>query len=112
MPPIEKLGLINSLESGQACDCFNQLRTGKVQVLVAHLCLTLGDPMDCNPPGSSVRGIFQARIWERVAISSCRVSPADSVSNFEHFVGIKLNSTVAYGAVRKRGLSNKPGGER
>ena len=58
MPPIEKLGLINSLESGQACDCFNQLRTGKVQVLVAHLCLTLGDPMDCNPPGSSVQGIF------------------------------------------------------
>ena len=80
--------------------------------VLAHSCLTLGDPMDCNPPGSSVRGIFQARIWERVAISSCRVSPADSVSNFEHFVGIKLNSTVAYGAVRKRGLSNKPGGER
>ena len=61
MPPIEKRGLINSLESGQACDCFNQLRTGKVQVLVAHLCLTLGDPMDCNPPGSSVHEILQAQ---------------------------------------------------
>ena len=75
----------------------------------ARLCLTLGDPTDCNPPGSSVRGIFQARIWERVAISSSRVSPAYSVSNFELFVGIKLDSTVAY---RKRGLPNKPGGER
>ena len=30
--------------------------------------LTLCDPMDCSPPGSSVHGIFQARILERVAI--------------------------------------------
>ena len=29
---------------------------------VAQLCLTLCNPMDCSPPGSSVRGIFQARI--------------------------------------------------
>ena len=34
------------------------------------LCLTLCDPMDCSPPGSSVHGIFQARILEWVAISS------------------------------------------
>ena len=32
-------------------------------------CLTLCNPMDCNPPGSSVHGIFQARILEWVAIS-------------------------------------------
>ena len=32
-------------------------------------CPTLWDPMDCSPPGSSVNGIFQARILERVAIS-------------------------------------------
>ena len=25
--------------------------------------LTLCDPMDCSPPGSSVHGVFQARIW-------------------------------------------------
>ena len=31
--------------------------------------LTLCDPMDCNPPGSSVHGILQARILEWVAIS-------------------------------------------
>ena len=30
---------------------------------------TLGDPTDCNPPGSSVHGIFQARILEWVVIS-------------------------------------------
>ena len=37
--------------------------------LVAKLCLTLCDPMDWSPVGSSVRGIFQARILEWVAIS-------------------------------------------
>ena len=34
----------------------------------------LCDPIDCNPPGSSVRGIFQARILEWVAISFSRGS--------------------------------------
>ena len=37
-------------------------------VLVAQSCLTLSDPMDCRPPGSSVHGILQARILEWVAI--------------------------------------------
>ena len=40
----------------------------------AQLCLTLRDPMDCSPSGSSVHGIFQARILEWVAISSSRGS--------------------------------------
>ena len=33
----------------------------KVKVLLAQSCLTLCDPMDCSPIGSSVHGIFQAR---------------------------------------------------
>ena len=36
---------------------------------VAQSCLTLGDPMDCSPPGSSVHGIFQARVLEWGAIA-------------------------------------------
>jgi len=31
---------------------------------VTQSCLTLLDPMDCSPPGSSVHGIFQARVLE------------------------------------------------
>ena len=31
---------------------------------VAQLCPTLSDPMDCSLPGSSVHGIFQARVLE------------------------------------------------
>ena len=35
-------------------------------------CLTLCNPMDCNPPGSSVHGILEARILEWVAIPFSR----------------------------------------
>ena len=38
----------------------------------AQLCPTFCDPMDCSPPGSSVHGIFQARILEWVSISFSR----------------------------------------
>ena len=36
---------------------------------VAQQFSTLHDPMDCSPPGSSVRGIFQARVLEWGAIA-------------------------------------------
>ena len=40
---------------------------------VAQSCLTLRDPMDCSPPGSSIHGIFQARVleWGAIAFSAC-----------------------------------------
>ena len=40
----------------------------------AQLCLTLCNPMDCSPPGSSVRGTLQARILEWVAMPFSRKS--------------------------------------
>ena len=36
---------------------------------VAQSCLTLSNSMDCSPPGSSVHGIFQARVLEWGAIA-------------------------------------------
>ena len=42
----------------------------KVNVLDAQSCLTLCDPMDFSPPGSSVRGILHARILEYYRILS------------------------------------------
>ena len=41
---------------------------------VAQSCPTLCDPMDCSLPGSSIHGIFQARVLEWVAISFTRGS--------------------------------------
>ena len=42
---------------------------------VAQSCLTLSDPMDCSLPGSSVHGIFQARVleWGAIAFSKAAV---------------------------------------
>ena len=39
---------------------------------VAQWCLTLSDPMDCSLPGSSITGIFQARVleWGTIAFSN------------------------------------------
>ena len=44
-------------------------------------CLTLCDPMDCSPLGSSVHGILQAKILEWVAISFSRESSQHQGSN-------------------------------
>ena len=47
---------------------------GKKESEVAQSCPTVCNPMDCSPPGSSVHGIFQARVLEWVAISFSRGS--------------------------------------
>ena len=44
----------------------------------AQSCLTLSDPMDCSPPGSSVHGIFQARVLEWGAIAFSRAQSMGS----------------------------------
>ena len=43
------------------------------------VCLTLCHPMDCSLPGSSIHGIFQARILEWVAISFSRESSESGI---------------------------------
>ena len=48
------------------------LEKKKERKLVAQLCLTLCDPMDCNPPGSSSHGIFQARMTNLDSILKSR----------------------------------------
>ena len=43
-------------------------------IVIAKVCPTLCDPVDCSPPGSSVRGLLQARRQEWVALPSSRGS--------------------------------------
>ena len=49
-----------------------QCRKVKSESEVAQSCPTLSDPMDCSLPGSSVHGIFQARVleWGAIAFST------------------------------------------
>ena len=56
-----------------------QATNAKVKVLVTQSCLTLCDPVDCSPPGSSVRGILQARILEWGAIPFSRDLPKPGI---------------------------------
>ena len=44
----------------------------KIKVSVTQLCLTLCNPMHCSSPGSSVHGIFQARVLESGAFAFSR----------------------------------------
>ena len=51
---------------------------------VAQSCLTPSDPMDCSPPGSSVHGIFQARVleWGVIAFSKHPASIAEKLTRW------------------------------
>ena len=55
--------------TGVGCHLLLQCMKVKSESEVAQSCLTLCDPMDCSPPGSSIHGIFQARVLERRAIA-------------------------------------------
>ena len=55
--------------TGVGCHFLLQCMKLKSESEDAQLCPTLSDPMDCSPPGSSVHGIFQARVLEWGAIA-------------------------------------------
>ena len=58
--------------TGVGCHFLLQCMKVESEREVAQSCLTLSDPMDCSPPGSSAHGIFQARVleWGAIAFSS------------------------------------------
>ena len=55
--------------TGVGCHFLLQCMKVKGESEVAQSCLTLSDPMDCSLPGSSIHGIFQARVLEWGAIA-------------------------------------------
>ena len=54
------------------CHFLLQCMKVKSEREVVQSCPALSDPMDCSPPGSSVHGIFQARVleWGAIAFSA------------------------------------------
>ena len=56
-------------KTGVGCHFLLQCMKVKSESEVAQSCPTLSDPMDYSPPGSSVHGIFQARVLEWGAIA-------------------------------------------
>ena len=67
-PPWDSLGKI----TGVGCHFLLQCIKVKSESEVAQSCPTLSDPTDCSLPGSSIHGIFQARVleWGAIAFSS------------------------------------------
>ena len=61
---------------------------------VAQSCLTPSYPMDCSPPGSSVHGIFQARVleWGAIAFSVLYIAPLQKRNG-----NVPLGGTLGYG---------------
>ena len=58
-----------SKNTGVGCHFLLQCMKVKREREVVQSCLSLSDPMDCSLPGSSVHGIFQARVLEWGAIA-------------------------------------------
>ena len=69
--------------TGVGCHFLLQCMKVKSQNEVAQSCLTLSDPMDCSLTGSSVYGIFQARVleWGAIAFS---ISVPWRIANIKH----------------------------
>ena len=79
--------------TGVGCHFLLQCIKVKSESEVAQSCLTLRDPMDCSLPGSSVHGIFQARVLEWGAIAFSEVSIASfrkdpSLSPLSHSLSV------------------------
>ena len=76
---------------------------------VAQSCLTLSDPMDCSLPGSSIHGIFQARVleWGLPLPSPCLklVSP-NGYGSWPQ--GIQSRPVVTYTCSRVRCIFQRP----
>src|SRR5574341_1021360 len=60
--------------NGVGCHFLLQCLKVKSESEVTQSCLTPSDLMDCSPPGSSVHGIFQARVLEWVPLPSAKCS--------------------------------------
>ena len=64
-----------SRNTGVGCHFLLQCMKVKSESEVAQSCPTLRDPMDCSLPGSSIHGIFLARVLEWGAIAFSVISP-------------------------------------
>ena len=62
--------------TGVGCHVLLQCMKVKSESEVAQLCPTLRDPIDCSLPGSSIHGIFQARVleWGAIAFSELHIN--------------------------------------
>ena len=86
--------------TGVGCHFLLQCMKVKSEREVAESCLTLCDPMDCSLPGSSVHGIFQARVleWGALAFLDTILKIRNiSLSTKVHLVKAMVFPVIMYG---------------
>ena len=81
-----------------------QCRKVKSENEVAQSCPTLRDPMDFSPPGSSIHGIFQARVleWGAIALTPFIVY----LSSIFSVYGTRSHSAIIFASSTKQKLEN------
>ena len=84
--------------TGVGCHFPLQCLKVKSESEVAQSCPTLSDPMDCSLPGSSIHGIFQARVleWGAIAFSNLSLQlPTEVADNSVHLISL-LSDWILY----------------
>ena len=82
--------------TGVGCHFLLQCKKVKSKSEVTQSCPTLSNPMDCSPPGSSVHGLFQARVLEWGAIAFSKPT-ANIILNGEKLKAFSLKSGTRQG---------------
>ena len=70
--------------TGVGCHFLRQCMKVESESEVTQSCLTLSNPMDCSPPGSSIHGIFRATVLEWGAIA------------FSHHFGTRVKKALSH----------------
>ena len=88
--------------TGVGCHFLLQCMKGKSESEIAQSCPTLSDPMDCSVPGSSPRGILQARVleWGAIAFPWIRKWQLLQYSCLENTMGQKSLEATVHGVAR------------
>ena len=97
--------------TGVGCHFLLQCRKVKSESEVTQSCPTLSNPMDCSLPGSSVHGIFQARVLEwgaiafskRSSIQSAKTRPGANCGSDHELLIVKFRLKL-----KKAGKTTRP----
>ena len=98
--------------TGVGCHFLLQCRKVKSKSEVSQSCPTLSDPMDCSLPGSSIHGIFQARVleWGAIAFYLVPIYTKTQINTFIYLLFLQTNNAgwrwlVGSGAAGRGGIS-------
>ena len=72
--------------TGVVCHFLLQCMKVKSESEVAQLCPTLSNPMDCSLPGSSIHGMFQARVLETWYINGVQLTSSYDAASMKHII--------------------------